>query len=102
MRKKINSFDKLYHGSDYQNKDEFEYIRLWGVKKFEGDQPEIMKDWVEKNSHPVDLSKLKLEFKWKDLDLMISDMVEKYTNYRMGEYKNYLKLNSFTHRQNSQ
>ena len=51
-----------------------------------------MKDWVEKNSHPVDLSKLKVDFKWKDLDLIISDMVEKFTNYRMGEYKNYLKI----------
>ena len=36
MKKKAQSFDKLYHGADYKNDVEFEYSRFWGVKSLRG------------------------------------------------------------------
>ena len=51
-----------------------------------------MKEWVSQNSHPVDLFKLKYEFELKNMGKMVSDLIEKYTNYRIGEYKNYISV----------
>ncbi len=89
MNKKIKSFNKLYRGRQYETPDEFEYKKLWGLKKFTGQQPALLDEWVKKNTNEVDLMSLKSHFGLGDWHLICSDLIEELTNYRIGEYKNY-------------
>jgi hypothetical protein len=88
MDKKTKEFVKLYHGADSKAED-FSYKRCYGLKNFEGSHPKIMKDWIAKNSNQINIMKLKTQFEWKDLRLFLSDLVEKISGYRIGEYKNF-------------
>ena len=47
MAKKIKVMDKLYHGKDFEKKEEFEYRRIWGIKKFLHTHPRVMKKWID-------------------------------------------------------
>ena len=89
MNKKIESFEKLYHGKDHSQKDLFNYRRIWGLKRFKDKQPEMLKKWVEDNTHEIDILSLPRSYIFGDWDLMVSDFIEKHTGYRIGEYKNY-------------
>ena len=51
-----------------------------------------MSEWIEKNRNSVDIMKMKSTYKFKDLGLAISDLIEYVTDYRMGEFKNYKKV----------
>jgi hypothetical protein len=88
MDKKTKEFVKLYHGAESKSED-FSYKRCYGLKKFKGSHPKIMKDWILKNSNQINIEKLKPHFEWKDLSLFLSDLVEKISGYRIGEYKNF-------------
>ena len=92
MDKKIGQFDKLYHGKDHVNKDKFTYNKIYGLKKFTKTHPGNMSEWIEKNRNSVDIMKMKSTYKFKDLGLAISDLIEYVTDYRMGEFKNYKKV----------
>ena len=92
MDKKIKSFNKLYHGKEYETKQDFSYEKIWGVKEFSGGQPRIMSEWVKNNTHAQNIHSLKYNFKLADLSLILSDFIEEKTGYRMGEYKNYIKI----------
>ena len=89
MNKKIKSFDKLYHGKDHVQEKEFNYRRIWGLKPFKDEQPSLLNKWVIENTHPIDILSLPKSYLFGDWDLMVSDFIEHYTGYRIGEYKNY-------------
>lgn len=89
MKEKIRIMDRLYHGNDFEKKKSFEYQKIYGLKKFTDTHPEIMENWIKENRNDIDLMKLRPKFRLNDLGLLISDLIEKYTNYRIGEYKNY-------------
>tara|TARA_R110002072_G_scaffold1989_5_gene16564 strand:+ start:18341 stop:19240 length:900 start_codon:yes stop_codon:yes gene_type:complete len=91
MKKKVESFGKLYHGKDHQDND-FKYERIWGLIKFNGIHPKVMSKWITSNKNTVDLFKMPIRFEWKNIGLMISDFVERLTGYRIGEYKNFIKI----------
>ncbi len=88
MDKKTKTIVKLYHGLDFKAED-FSYKRCYGLKKFQATHPKVMKDWIEKNGNQIDFLKLKRHFEWKDIRLFLSDLIEKFLGYRIGEYKNY-------------
>ncbi len=88
MDKKTKEFVKLYHGRDFKAED-FSYKRCYGLKKFLGTHPKVMRDWILKNSNQINIMKLKPVYEWKDLSLFFSDLVEKLSGYRIGEYKNF-------------
>ncbi|MBT3585451.1 MAG: hypothetical protein HN509_11140 [Halobacteriovoraceae bacterium] len=88
MTQKVKSFDKLYHGNQYDSED-FSYQKIWGLKKFHDSHPQVMQAWIEKNQNQLDVLNLPLRFEWRNFGLAFSDFVEKYTDYRIGEYKNY-------------
>ena len=88
MRKKVQEMDKLFHG-DNAPKDEFRYQKVWGLKKYLGDHPEVMKQWIEDNRNDIDVLSLKPKFDIKNLRLMVSDFIEDLTGVRVGEYQNY-------------
>jgi hypothetical protein len=91
MKKKVKVFDTFYHEEDLGNK-EFQYERNWGLTKFTKTHPKVMKNWIEKNRNPIDLMSLPLSWGKNLFGLVISDTIEKWTGYRMGEYKNYRKI----------
>lgn len=88
MDKKTKAFEKLYHGDKIQTQN-FTYKRCHGLKPFKGTHPLVIKKWIEKNNNKLDLMKLKRDYQWKDLSLLLSDIVEGLTGYRIGEYKNF-------------
>lgn len=94
MKKKVQIFDTLYHGHDHnrQEKNEFQYERNWGLKKFKQTHPTVMKNWIEKNKNPINLMELPLTLDWNVPGLMFTDAIEALTDYRLGEYKNYRLL----------
>ncbi len=92
MNKKIKSFEKLYHGQDYENLNRFDYKRLWGLKKFNQTQPELLKAWVKDNTHDFDIFKLPPAYGPKEWGLIVSDFIEAIFDYRIGEYKNYKRV----------
>ncbi len=90
MNKKNIEFHKLYHGKDHQVAP-YQYAKVWGLRKFQGTHPKVMKDWIEKNKSNLDILSLPLKWERNTLRFMISDFVENLTNIRLGEYKSYLK-----------
>lgn len=88
MEKKIHVMDSFYHGNSKEEKS-FAYQNIWGVQPFHGSHPKLMERWIKDNRNDLDLTQMKLKFHWKDTGLAVSDWIEKLTNYRLGEYKNY-------------
>jgi hypothetical protein len=89
MKRKTKAFDKLYHGSDFENPDEFQYEKIWGLRKFKHSHPQVMMEWIEKNRNSFNIDQYKTRLRLKDLRLIISDGIEKFTGIRMGEFKNF-------------
>ena len=88
MRQKVKVMDKFYHGKDFEAGD-FEYKKVWGLKKFTDSHPSLMDNWIEKNRNSLDPLSYPTQFEWKNIGLAITDSLEALTGYRLGEYKNY-------------
>ena len=88
MAKKIQKMGKFYHGQSHKS-DAFEYQRIWGLKKFTGNHPKVMENWIKENRNDLNIMKLKLNTNWKEAGLILSDYFERFTGYRIGEYKNF-------------
>ncbi len=89
MAKKIVAFDRLYHGNEKDNQKSFTYTRVWGLKKFKKTHPKVAEKWLNENRNDLDFDKLPFEFSHRILDVIVSDLIESATGYRVGEYKNY-------------
>ena len=88
MDKKNKSFAKLYHGNKHQEEDFF-YKHIWGLRPFTKTHPKVMRDWVEQHKSSRDILSEPLVFEWKNIGLAVSDWIESFSGYRLGEYKNY-------------
>ena len=95
MSKKVHSFNKLYHGADYDSGRDFSYVRIYGIRPFKGTHPQVMEKWIRENRSDIDVLKLPYQFKWGHLRLYIADFIEKLTGYRIGEYKNFRLAKSY-------
>ena len=91
MDKKNKSFAKLYHGKEHQEED-FHYRHIWGLSPFSDTHPTCMEKWIEQNRNKRDILALPRTFEWKNIGLAISDWIEKHSDYRIGEYRNYKRL----------
>jgi glycosyltransferase involved in cell wall biosynthesis len=91
MNKKVQKFEKLYHGEEFENQ-QFNYERIWGLKEFKETHPKMMNNWIEKNRNSLDIMSLPIRNDWRNLGLFLSDTLENLTGYRIGEYKNYIKI----------
>ncbi|MCK5884756.1 MAG: hypothetical protein KAG61_13785 [Bacteriovoracaceae bacterium] len=89
MARKVKAMDKLYHGKDFEKQQEFEYKRMWGIKRFLATHPEVMSKWIEQHRNEINIHELPLDFKVKDLRRVLADFVENCTGHRIGEYKNF-------------
>lgn len=88
MNEKVNAFEKLYHGRDFEN-PAFKYKKIWGLKPFLKTHPAVMSNWIETHRNDLDIMKMKSHFELKSVGLALSDTLENLTGYRLGEYKNY-------------
>jgi hypothetical protein len=92
MAKKVEVMDRLYHGAEFQQKEQFQYQNIWGLKAFKGTHPAIMQNWIRNHHNELDLAQIKRKFEWKNLGLCLSDWIESKTGWRMGEYKGYRRI----------
>ncbi len=88
MAKKVAAIDRLYHGD--KKDSHFNYQRIYGLKRFQLQHPNIMEEWIAKNKNPIDIMSLPKTRNRKDFTNMLADFIEKYTDYRIGEFKNYI------------
>lgn len=89
--KKAKSFSKYWHSdqwieSQIPQMEQFDYSSIDSLKKFEGTHAKVMHNRISKQNweFKFDLSKKKLSLKRK-----LKVFVEKFSGWRMGEYKNY-------------
>lgn len=92
MSRKVKEMDKLYHGSEFEKKNDFVYKRVWGLKKFTGNHPVVMQNWIELHKNDIDIFSQSLTWEKDTVKCMISDLIEKLTGYRIGEYKNFILI----------
>jgi hypothetical protein len=94
MARKSESFERLWHGNarDGVHKPENVYPPHFGMKRFEGQHPQVMRERVEalKGFDPFTGQKQKRDGRyWK---LWSSWQWEALTGHRLGEFKNFSSL----------
>ena len=90
MGQKSKLLNQWWHGTKRDREfDDFRYEKQYGLKKFTGSHPAIMKDLVAKQTWEYDPKRSLSDWTLKDLNLYASDLLEKLTGYRIGEYKPY-------------
>ena len=93
MGEKTKRLNWLWHGNAWDHKVEgFEFDRQYGLKKFTGVHPAVMRELVQNQGWNFDPRRKIRDWKLKDLNLLASDLLEKVTGYRIGEYKPYKLL----------
>ncbi len=90
MGQKSKLLNQWWHGAKRDHEFEhFQYEKQYGLKKFTGSHPAIMKDLVAKQTWEYDPQRSLRDWTLKDLNLFASDVLEQVTGYRIGEYKPY-------------
>lgn len=89
MAKKVVAFDKLYHGDKELDNKGFKYKREWGLRPFKDTHPKVVENWINNNKNPINPLDLDYNFDIKDLRLILSDLIEYVSGWRMGEYKGF-------------
>lgn len=88
IKKKTLAMNRLYHGNA-KDHEEFSYTRIWGLQHFRETHPQVMQDWIKMNHNSFDPLSLPYHFELRDLRLILGDVIEKLSGWRMGEYKGY-------------
>lgn len=90
---KIKNFLYHWHPDEYINKNKpnqaFDYSRIDSLKLFSGSHPEVMHQRIHQKNWHFDFDPTDKRFGFKSRFLYY---LEKWTGYRIGEYKNYLKI----------
>ncbi len=90
MGQKSLLLNRWWHGNkkdhEFQN---FEYARQYGLREFSGTHPEVMRHLVASQDWFFNPQYRLLEWSPKDWNLFASDLFERVTGYRIGEYKPY-------------
>jgi hypothetical protein len=101
MREKTFCFDQLYHGSPSpaslrdqipHTGDNYRYKRFWGLRKYQGTHPRVMAERIQNQDWNWNLENSPFEFQLGDLKKCILDTIEKWTGYRLFEYRSYTLL----------
>lgn len=92
MGQKSKLLNRWWHGAKRDNDFEnFRYEKQYGLKNFTGSHPAIMKDLVSSQTWEYNPLRRLGDWTLKDLNLYASDVLEKITGHRIGEYKPYRK-----------
>ena len=94
MKKKMKDFSELYHTDDELKKEiikinNFNYEDVDAVKRFTGSHPAIMNNRTNEMIWEVKIDEERFRMSFKDRILF---WFERIFNYRLFEYKNYIKV----------
>lgn len=90
MRRKKKLLDRLWHGDKLDSQNEsFDFERLYGLNVYRGVHPQIMDSRIAKQDWKFDHKRSLTDWTLKDINLAASDLLEKTTGYRIGEYRSY-------------
>jgi len=90
MGQKSKLLNRWWHGNKRDHEfDNFEYARQYGLRPFTDTHPAIMADLVRSQDWKFDPMLNLSEWSLKDLNLFASDVLERLTGHRIGEYKPY-------------
>ena len=90
MQAKTVAMDKLYHPDGHGTGDNYKYKRIYGLEKFTGSHPLVMRDRIQQNDWSEDILRQPLYFHWKDVRKVANRWIEKATGRRPFEYRNYV------------
>ncbi len=91
MQGKQESFNKLWHDNNWLKKnvdrsDEFDYSNIDSLKHFEETHPAVMSSRIKRKNWRFDYDISYNKISGKDF---FKKIIEEFTGYRIGEYKNY-------------
>ncbi len=90
MKKKANYFKRFWHSDNWiqkrTNKLSFDFNQVDKLEKYQGSHPKYMKKIIKDKDWSFKYDPSKSNMKFKD---RILNAIEKITNYRLFEYKNY-------------
>jgi hypothetical protein len=98
MKEKTFFMDQLYHGDPRPEDavhqtphtgDNYRYKKIWGIQRFHGSHPFVMKDRIARKNWQWDLENSPRVFSKKDIKKVLLDSIEKLTGYRLFEYRSY-------------
>jgi hypothetical protein len=98
MREKTRFMDSLYHGAPAEGGaepatgDAYRYKRFWGLKRFAGSHPRVMRERIAAKNWRWDLERSPWEWSWKDGKKIALDLFERATGRRLFEYRSYRLL----------
>jgi glycosyltransferase involved in cell wall biosynthesis len=93
MGEKSKLLNRWWHGDKKDGEfANFQYDRQYGLRKYESTHPRVMKALVTAQDWSFDPRRSWAEFHAKDLRLVVSDVIESVTGWRIGEYKPYTLL----------
>lgn len=91
MKEKTVAMDKLYHADGAKGTgDNYLYKRIYGLERFTGTHPAVMRERVEQKRWKVDFMSFPLAWEWKDARKVLARWLEKTTGWLPGEYRNYV------------
>lgn len=91
---KQRDFHKLWHGDDYvqqkfSDKDAFDYSQIDSLALFNGTHPKVMQPRINRINWKFEFDPTRKNLSLKS---KFSGLMEKWFNWRPGEYKNYRKI----------
>jgi glycosyltransferase involved in cell wall biosynthesis len=91
QQKKQQTFHKYWHDNDWMEKNipktvEFDYSDIDSLRRFTGDHPSVMQQRIAQSNWVFEHDITRKNYGLKKRVLM---GIEKYTGWRVGEYKNY-------------
>jgi glycosyltransferase involved in cell wall biosynthesis len=88
MGQKNKLISRWWHGNKLDKKFEnFQYEKQYGIKLFKGTHPQVMKDLVARQDWVYNSEYGPVDWTLKDWNLFLSDVFERLTGHRIGEYK---------------
>lgn len=91
QQRKQNTFHKLWHPDEWLRKnvpqtEEFDYGQIDSLRRFEGTHPKVMTERIARQDWLFDYDLCQNRLRGKD---KFKRLVENWTGWRIGEYKNY-------------
>lgn len=89
MRQKTIAMDQLYHADGQGTGDNSRYKHIYGLERFKGAHPKIMRDTIAAAGWQVDVLGQPMVFHWKDIRKVLGRWCEKLTGWLPFAYRNY-------------
>lgn len=86
--RKTAVLETIFRGRSAEERP-FAYARAPGLRRFRGDHPDAMQAWIAARPHRFDWERLPVRWTARWVRYAISDAIERFTGWRVGEFRNY-------------